>query len=809
MNESDQLGLAVALEEAKKRIAELERDLTAQYDANAALNASQENYRWLVEASYTAIAVVSRDGRILYVNPAGARLWNDPHLIGKTIYQIFPAEYAERYQQAIYGVIDSQTDLLDDSETIVNGKPMYFQLSMTPLRNLDGTVDSLTLQAWDITERRIAEKALQIVEERFHLIADTIDEVFWMSGTQPGDLLYVSPGFARLWGIPIEKIHANPQLFHDAIAPEDRSRVKKMLSLKQQGVGYSMEYSILRPDGTTRVVFDCAYPVRDKSRVVTRYVGVAQDITERKKIEIALRTNEEMYRGLMESLDSAVCLVDGAGVFLYLNDVAAQKLGAGNAAALVGKTIHQLFPEPVASQQWQLIRQVLAIHEPLMTEMLTVIHGQSRWYRIALQPLRDDAGEVTQVLLNLTDIHSLKTIEQELLDLNRTLEERVRERAQEVQDLYDHAPAGYHSVDANGCYVMVNETELNWLGYSREEMLSRPFSDFIVPESLPVFQQNFPLFKQRGWIKDLEFIFRRKDGSTFPALMSATAVRSATGEFLFSRSTVVDISALKAAERAVRASEETYRALFDNATDAIFLVDASTLQIVRVNPPCVALLGYSPQEMLGHRPDEYILPDEQEDAHARREQLLRQHALPPYERIFVRKDGSHLDAEVTLTLVNDVEGKPVVFQSLVRDITRRKQAEEALQLANMEMERALRMKDEFLANMSHELRTPLNAILGISESFLLNPASNLTEKQLRHIGIINESGAHLLRLINDILDISKVGAGKLELELGKVSVHTVCDASLRMVKELAHKKQLTLELDITPICTPFGPMNAA
>ncbi len=124
----------------------------------------------------------------------------------------------------------------------------------------------------------------------------------------------------------------------------------------------------------------------------------------------------------------------------------------------------------------------------------------------------------------------------------------------------------------------------------------------------------------------------------------------------------------------------------------------------------------------------------------------------------------------------------------MRDITLTKRAEETLRLANAELERALRMKDEFLANMSHELRTPLNAILGLSESLLEQVAGPLTAKQQKYLNTINESGSHLLELINDILDLAKVESGQVKLELRQVDINEACEASMRMIWQLANKK---------------------
>jgi PAS domain S-box-containing protein len=112
------------------------------------------------------------------------------------------------------------------------------------------------------------------------------------------------------------------------------------------------------------------------------------------------------------------------------------------------------------------------------------------------------------------------------------------------QDLFDHAPCGYHSLDATGLFIRMNRTELEWLGYTRDEVIGKMrFSDVITPESLETFKKNFPVFQRQGYIRDLEFDMIRKDGSTFPILLNSTAVRNAEGGYIASRSIVVDITA--------------------------------------------------------------------------------------------------------------------------------------------------------------------------------------------------------------------------------------------------------------------------
>jgi PAS domain S-box-containing protein len=166
------------------------------------------------------------------------------------------------------------------------------------------------------------------------------------------------------------------------------------------------------------------------------------------------------------------------------------------------------------------------------------------------------------------------------------------------------------------------------------------------------------------------------------------------------------------------------------------------------------------------------------------------------EHCIQRQDGSVRYIAANAIILYDKSKRPDRMIGVNVDVTDRKQAEEAMSRANLEMERALRIKDEFLANMSHELRTPLSAIIGISESLLEETVGALNEKQRKYISTVNESGAHLLALINDILDLSKIEAGRMELTITDVSVKSLFESSFRLVKEMAQKKNIAIQFEI-------------
>ncbi|MBD2163371.1 response regulator [Calothrix membranacea FACHB-236] len=173
------------------------------------------------------------------------------------------------------------------------------------------------------------------------------------------------------------------------------------------------------------------------------------------------------------------------------------------------------------------------------------------------------------------------------------------------------------------------------------------------------------------------------------------------------------------------------------------------------------------------------------------------------ELIHLRRDGTPIIVASRWVLQRDQEGNPIKILEINNDITERKRVEEQLRrsserisLANAELARAARLKDEFLANMSHELRTPLNSILGMSELLLEEVFGSLTERQRQFLQTVEKSGEHLLELINDILDLSKIESGKMELQLASISIPPLCESSLNFVKQQARQKQIQLNCQI-------------
>ena len=252
------------------------------------------------------------------------------------------------------------------------------------------------------------------------------------------------------------------------------------------------------------------------------------------------------------------------------------------------------------------------------------------------------------------------------------------------------------------------------------------------------------------------------------------------------------LSARNRVEESLRESEEQTRLLFEESPDAVILFDDEG-RMTRMNRAFEHLTGYRAEQLIGHTMDDVgLVSIDGETNIVNPSPLYNQLTTTDFRLTDVHGSIRNVGARMFGLTIGGYQ----YYLSTMRDITTEKKVEETLRQANAELARAGRTKDEFLANMSHELRTPLNAILALSESLQEEIAGPLNERQMISLSHIEASGRHLLSLINDILDLSKVEAGRLELQLDTIAVADVCQSSLMFVKEMALKKTIKVALHL-------------
>jgi PAS domain S-box-containing protein len=369
-------------------------------------------------------------------------------------------------------------------------------------------------------------------------------------------------------------------------------------------------------------------------------------------------------------------------------------------------------------------------------------------------------------------------------------EKALRRALDEATDLYENAPTGYHASDADNVIVRMNTTELRWLGYDRAEVIGRLHGiDLYTPESAERFRQLRATFLEEGVIADTELEMRRKDGSSFPVLTTASAIRDETGQVVGSRVSVIDIAARRAAERELAKSQVELERFFALSSDMFGVVNLDGT-FRRLNAAWEPILGYSPDELIGQPFTDLVHPDDVDRTLAVfRRGAEEDTAVTRFDNRYRHRDGSYRWLDWTDRLVPGEE----IHYSAARDVTDRKRVEAALESARREAEAANAAKSHFLSRMSHELRTPLNAILGFAQLLELD---GLEGDKRESVDQILKGGRHLLDLINEVLDISRIETGQFALSLEPVNVGEIVADALSLIGPLGAENGVRLRSEL-------------
>ena len=371
------------------------------------------------------------------------------------------------------------------------------------------------------------------------------------------------------------------------------------------------------------------------------------------------------------------------------------------------------------------------------------------------------------------------------------------------------------ATDAKGVIQIFNVGAERMLGYTAAEVVNkitpadisdsqeiieraRALSIDVGTEITPGFEAL--VFKASRGIEDIyELTYIRKDKSRFPAVVSVTALRDADDKIIGYLLIGTDNTARQQIEEErmkldQRLRDQHYytRSLVESSIDALMTTDPRGI-MTDCNKQMETLTGCTRDELIGAPFKNYFTDPARAEAGIKR--VLNEGKVTNYELTARARDGTLTVVSYNATTFHDRDRVLQGVFAAARDVTELKLFEQRLQQKNVELEEASRMKSEFLANMSHELRTPLNAIIGFSEVLGDGLIGNLSDQQKKFIGDIFSSGKHLLSLINDILDLSKVEAGKMMLDLECVQISSLFANSLSIIKEKAQARHINLTLD--------------
>ncbi|HYC01194.1 MAG TPA: PAS domain S-box protein [Candidatus Limnocylindrales bacterium] len=595
----------------------------------------------------------------------------------------------------------------------------------------------------DNAERQRIEEALRRSEERYRNLVEEMNDVVFTVGFD-GVITYISPALERLSGHKPEELMARP--FSEFIHPEDLAELRTSFARVLEGRREPVEFRVFTKNGDVRWV-------RSSSRrhledgVPVGITGSLTDVTERKRAELALQESEARYRLLVEMSPDGIAVHRG-GQIVFVNSAGVRLLGARDASDLHLKPILDFVHPDDRPFVLARIRRMLQEQRPgeRAEERFVRVDGSVRDVEVVAMPLMYEGAEAVQVVVH--DITDRKQAARALAES----EERFRMLAEATYEgIFIHD---------EGSIIDANPAGLAMSGHSYEQVLGMDVLNLVAPES----REEVAARLRAGSTERYEAIGLRADGTRYHAELIGRTVPYHDREC--SVTAIRDVSDRKQAEEALRASEERYRELVENANDLVYVHDVFG-NFVAINRAAERTVGYSREEVAGLNIIDVLAPEDVPRTLELMQAVVEGREAPrDFEADVLTKDGRRLTLEISPRAVMR-DGVPVAVQGVARDVTDRRKAAAEIRLLNEALEQRVQERTAELAaankeleafgySVSHDLRGPLRVIEGFSRLLLDEYGQALDETARHYIEGVHGSSRRMAQLIQDLLNLSRI-----------------------------------------------------
>jgi len=518
------------------------RDLTEQKRTEEALKEREELSQKIIGNAMEGFWMLDLDGQIVDVNEAYCRMigYSREDLLSMRASDVeanepSPALVTQHAQR----IAQSGSDRFETRHRCKDGRVIEVEVIATFLKLREPCVFAFMR---DITERKQAEQLLRTSQDRFRQLAENIREVFWITNPAKNEAIYVSPGYEEIWGRTCESLYASPRSWVEAIHPDDRERVLETALTKQISGQYDEVYRIVRPDGSHRWIHDRAFPVRDDSGEVSRVVGIAEDITQRKETEEALRNAEARYRGIFENATEGIFRTTPEGRILIANPALARMFGYPSPQEMMSSVTNvgqQLYVSlEKRAEMIRLLQEQGAIQG--FEEENYRKDGSIIWVSLNAHVVYDASGAIQYFEGTIQDITERKRAEGQLATLARAIESTNEMIC--ITDIEDR-------------FTFVNRAFLRGYDYTEAEILGEK-PDVLLSPNNPAALMSKILEQSRldGWRG--EVLDRRKDGTEFPIFLSTSKIVETDGRIIGLIGVAQDITERKWAERVLQTQRD-------------------------------------------------------------------------------------------------------------------------------------------------------------------------------------------------------------------------------------------------------------
>ena len=622
-------------------------------------------------------------------------------------------------------------------------------------------------------ERKASEARLTASEQRLTATLESAPHVAVQWYDQEARVLYWNHASERLFGWSAAEAMGKTldQLIYTDEESQSFLAAMKAIGASTNVVG-PIEASVRHRDGSDRTITSTIFSIPGDASPI--YVCMDVDITERKQAELALRASEQRFRQLFDNVHEAVAVHALDGRPLQANRRLLEMFGV-SAEEFDHYSIAEDYSAPGMP-----VDQLPAIWGDVMA-------GNERHFE--WRGRRPHDGHEFDLDVTLTrfcygDEDAILVTERDITESKGTAL-ALRESEQRFRTLFEYAPVAYLSLDITGCFLDLNPPLAELLGYCREELLGTSFGG-LWQESAQ-FSRVFEGFVCQCEISS-ELRLRRKDGEFVTVLLEGRVQHDVAGKFVRTHCVMYNISGRKTAEDTLN----RYRFIVNSAQDMMTVVGTDHRYEVVNDAWCQALQRSRASVIGQHLTDIWG------------EQVYRESVAPMLAQCFSSDRAIALHTTIHLPELGEREcaisylpyheapGADVHAVIITRDVTEENRAERSMIAAMESAESANRAKSAFLAQMSHELRTPLNAIIGFAQMLDLGIPALLDLAQQEAVGHILGSGRHLLRLINEVLDLARIESGKLDLNPTNLPLAPVIEEAISLTRPAADGRQIMI-----------------
>ena len=714
------------------------------------------------------------DGVINFWNQAADRFfgYSAAEAIGQYRAMLIPAGGEAELAGQLELVRQGQT--VEAHETVRqhrDGRLLHVSLTTFPIRDDSGQIIGSATTTRDISQSRQDAAALAASERRFRTAFDDAPNGMAIIGLD-GRFLQVNRAGCEFLGYSESELQQTGE--ETIVHPEDIDQESDALEsmLRGERRSYGWEPRLVRRDGSVRWVRVRTSLVRDEYGAPEYFISQSIDQTENITTLERLRAARSQTQEVLERVGGAFLELNADWRVTRVNAAAEELLGL-RPSHMLGQQVHSVIDPELLSPILDSLQTTMETRQRTSLTGITFAQG-TRWLSMRAYP--SGAG-ISIFLRDVTALH--------------VLESEIRAATSRFQQLVEQLPTGVYmhadDPDQTTFYLSPYFDELT--GYAIEkDGLFRTFSEWIAQihpddRSRIVLEGNERFGKPGQY--QMEYRFRRADGSYIWVNDIYSALVDDSGRVVAWQGIMTDISERREIDEAV----SRLAAIVETSDDAIY---ARTLDgtITYWNPAAERLYGYTAQEALGE-PVTMLFLDKIDHVDITFEEFHRS-GPQRFAAKDLRKDGSIVDVAVTLFPVRDRKGNLTEVAGIARDITAQIAAEEQLRLALETAEAGVRVKELFLAMMSHELRTPLQAVLGHADFLLSGQQGDMTHEQAEDIQYIRLGAKRMIALIDQLLDLSHMDAGRLELEQEPVDIRQVMDVVRQDVAPLASARGLGL-----------------